>query len=53
MSVRYKNARLYWNMLKEVSGVKQSNISLPTFENYFKAINNPDNIFFTPDDDKI
>jgi hypothetical protein len=40
-------------MLKEVSGVKQSNISLSSFENYFKAINNPDNRFFTPDDDKI
>ena len=40
-NARFKNARLYWNLLKETAGVKPANIPLTSFEEYFKAINNP------------
>ena len=53
LTARYKNARLFWKMLKDASGVKQSNISLSTFERYFKAVNNPEDRFFIPDDDVL
>ncbi|XP_053383852.1 uncharacterized protein LOC128550031 [Mercenaria mercenaria] len=50
VNARFKNARLYWNMLKESAGVKNANIPLSSFEMYFKSINNPEDRFFTPDD---
>jgi hypothetical protein len=50
---RHKNARLYWNMLKEAAGIKRSNISMSMFEKYFKAVNNPDDSYFSPDEDVI
>ncbi len=41
-------------MLKETSGLKQSNnISADSFVDYFKAINNPTDHFFQPDEDII
>ena len=46
---RFKNARLYWN--KETAGIKSSNIPLTSFEKYFKAINNPTEPFYSPDED--
>ncbi|XP_053393684.1 uncharacterized protein LOC128555432 [Mercenaria mercenaria] len=48
---RKKNAKLYWKMLKGAAGVKDANISLDTFEKYFRSVNNPEDRFFTPDDD--
>ena len=48
---KYKNAKLYWNMLKELSYVKPANIALSSFEEYFKSINNPSDPFFSPDED--
>lgn len=50
---RFKNAKLYWNMLKESCGIKTSQIDITTFENYFKAINNPNDHFFSPDEDVL
>ena len=50
---KYKNAKLYWNMLKESSGIKPANVPLSSFEEYFKAVNNPADPFFTPDEDVI
>ena len=35
VSAKTKNAKLYWNMLKELSHVKPANISLSSFEEYF------------------
>ena len=49
--VRNKNAKLYWNMLKELSHVKPANIPLSRFEEYFKSVNNPADPFYTPDED--
>ena len=51
LNIRYKNARLYWKMLKESSDIKQCNIPLSNFAQYFKAVNNPEDRFFSPDED--
>jgi DNA-directed RNA polymerase subunit E'/Rpb7 len=40
-------------MLKEAAGIKKSNISMSMFEKYFKAVNNPDDVYFSPDEDAI
>ena len=51
-NAKFKNARLYWNLLKEhAAGVKPANIPLTSFEKYFKAINNPLDPFYSPDED--
>ena len=41
--------KLYWNVLKEASGMKTRNIAMSTFEQYLKAVNNPADPFYTPD----
>ena len=41
---RYKNAKQYWNMLKQTAGVNNANISLSVFEQYFRFVNNPPRI---------
>ena len=51
VNAKHKNAKLYWRMLKESAGVKSANIQLSMFEQYFKAINNPTDPFFSPDED--
>ena len=51
VNVKNKNAKLYWNMLKELSHVKPANIPLSRFEEYFKSVNNPSDPFYTPDED--
>ena len=38
-------------MLKELSHIKPANIALSSFEEYFKSVNNPDDPFYTPDED--
>ena len=43
---KYKNAKLYWKMLKETAGLKPCDVPLTSFEQYFKAINNPSDPFF-------
>ena len=50
-NARFKNARQYWNLLKKTAGIKPSNIPLTSFEKYFKAINNPTEPFYSPDED--
>ena len=51
VNAKYKNATLYWNLLKESAGMKPSNVALSSFEQYFKAANNPSEQFFSPDED--
>ena len=53
VNAKNKNAKLYWNMLKELSHVKPADIPLSSFEEYFKSVNNPLDPFFTPDEDVI
>ena len=53
VQAKYKNAKLYWNMLQESSGLRPANVPLSSFEEYFKAVNNPADPFFTPDEDII
>ena len=52
-NARFKNAKLNWNLLKELAGIKPANIPLTAFEQYFKAINNPIDPFYIPDEDII
>ena len=40
-------------MLKELAHVKPANIPLSSFEEYFKAVNNPADNFYTPDEDVL
>ena len=48
---RVNNAKLYWQLLKQGSGLCKSNISLSVFEQYFNSVNNPESPFFTADED--
>ena len=49
--MRFKNAKEYWKLLKNISHLRQPNITLDNFAAYFKAVNNTDSIFYTPDED--
>ena len=56
VDAKYKNAKEYWKLLKDAANVNNStsrNISSNQFAEYFKAINNPDDIFFQPDEEVI
>ena len=53
MSAKNKNAKLYWNMLKELAQVKPSNMPLSRFEEYFMSVNNPSDPFYAPDEDVL
>ncbi|XP_053395382.1 uncharacterized protein LOC123523921 isoform X1 [Mercenaria mercenaria] len=52
-SAKLSNAKQYWNLLK--GSVVKSKTSLTTkdFLEYFKSINDPDSVFFQPDEDVI
>ena len=52
-SYRYQNAKIYWKLLRESTHVKSPDIPLSSFEQYFKAVNNPNDHFFNPDEDII
>ena len=45
-----KNAKMYWNMFKELANVKPANIPISSFEQYIRSIDNP---FYSPDEDII
>lgn len=53
VNAKNKNAKSYWNMIKELSHVKSADILLSSFEAYFKSVNNPLDPFITPDEDVI
>ena len=40
-------------MLKETSGLKTSKMSISEFENYFSSGNNPNDLYFNPDEDVL
>ncbi|MCG8032789.1 MAG: hypothetical protein JAZ03_11525 [Candidatus Thiodiazotropha taylori] len=50
--LRHKNAKEYWKLLKTASHIKPK-IPLNNFAAYFRAVNNPDSPFYTPDEDTI
>ena len=53
-NLKFKSAKEYWKLLKNAGGQrKASGVSANNFYDYFKAINNPDDRFFQPDDDII
>ena len=45
---RVKNAKEYWKLLKGLSTKKASSLNVSHFEEYFRAINNPTQYFFSP-----
>ena len=45
--------KLFWNPLKSYASIKPGNIALSSFEQYFKSVNNPDDHFYTPDEDVL
>ena len=49
INAKFKRARQYCYMLKESVGMKPANINLSSFEQYFKAVNNPTDPFYTAD----
>ena len=53
VDAKFKNAKMYWNMLKELAHVKPANIPLSSFEQYFRSINNPLDPFYSPDEDIV
>ena len=56
VDAKYENAKEYWKLLKDAANVNNStsrNISSNQFAEYFKAINNPEDIFFQPDEEVI
>ena len=53
INAKYKDAKMYWNLLKESAGVRTTKVPLSSFEQYFKAVNNPTDPFFAPDEDVI
>ena len=51
---RFQNAREYWKLLKNLNpSTKTHSLSANNFAQYFKAINDPNEIFFQPDEDVI
>ena len=52
LKAKLNNAKEYWKLLKKsVTQLKPKNLSADHFDDYFKAINNPSDSFFHPDDD--
>lgn len=51
---RYNNAKEYWKLLKGITTSRKSkSLSAEMFANYFKAINDPNEVFFQPDEDVL
>jgi len=42
-----------WKLLKDACCLKESNVSLDNFENYFRAINCPESRFYNTDEDVL
>ena len=53
VNAKVKNAKMYWNMLKELVNVKPANIPISSFEQYFRSVNDPLDPFHSPDEDII
>ena len=54
LKAKFKDAKQYWKLLKDsTTHNNPKNISTENFSEYFKAINNPEDPFFQPDEDII
>ena len=54
IDAKCKNAKEYWKLLKDAANTHirtPKGLSINTFAEYFKSINNPDSVFFQPDED--
>ena len=54
-NLRSKNAKEYWKLLKSmcVKTTTDCKISTDNFARYFKSINDPDSVFFQPDEEVV
>ena len=54
-NARFSNAKSYWKMLRGSVVNKDCNCTLSAndFQQYFKAINDPDSCFYQPDEDVL
>lgn len=51
---RFQNAKEYWKMLKSLTeSHSEKNLPADIFAEYFKAINDPDDVFFQADEDAV
>ena len=51
---RFQNAKEYWKMLKSLKeSHSEKNLSADIFAEYFKAINDPADVFFQADEDAV
>jgi len=53
-TARLSNAKEYWKMLKCSTNItSKCSISSSDFFKYFKAINDPESVFYQPDEDVV
>ena len=52
---RFSNAKLYWKMLKGTvsNESNKSNLTTNDFQTYFKAVNDPESVFYQADEDVV
>ena len=54
LELKYKNAKEYWKLLKQAANLNNKNsISIDTFSEYFKSINDPNDRFYQADEDVL
>ncbi|XP_077978230.1 uncharacterized protein LOC144433746 [Glandiceps talaboti] len=51
LSLRTKNAKAYWKLLRSAVCKNDVNICMTDFADFFRDVNNPDDIFYSMDDD--
>lgn len=50
-ALKYRNAKDYWKLLKSAYCESNPHINLSDFARYFKAVNNPEDPFYSTDED--
>ena len=52
-TARFYNAKQYWKMLRDSVVNNKCSLSSNDFLDYFKSINDPDSVFYQPDEDVL
>ena len=53
MTFALKTQKAYWKLLKGAANISQSKLSSDNFACYFKAVNYPESVFYTPYEDVL
>jgi hypothetical protein len=53
LRARCQNAKAYWKLLKGCTKAPTCNITADNFARYVEVVNNPQDVFFIPDDDVV